>query len=776
MKKVNLLLCAMVFAASVHAQTSNDEGDIHWTVDNDVLTISGTGDMSNYDISEDNHSPWYEWRDVITSAHIGEGITSIGKFTFHNFGKLTSVTISNTVTTITANSFLQCRSLTSISIPASVTSIHTMFVQACFALTEILVDAGNLTYVSGDGVLFSRDMKTLVVWPPGRKGTYAVPGTVETIDENAFYYSSLTSVTIPVSVTRIGDSAFGSCHEMAEFINLSTTPQTLGPNVFRYVDLTNRLLFVPSTSVDAYMSAAVWDEFPNILAFDEDIAFADDIFFLSVGATRDIPLKVNGKIGNPALINWIVGDQYIATTAPEGKILGNSPGSVEIIAQIAGKSAMCTLRVHDSMSGNISTLSWELDNGVLTISGTGFMPNYGDRDYYPWSADRDCIGRVVLEQGVGNIGANAFMGYGELTSVVIPNSVINIGEWAFGNCRKLKNAGLPVSIITIGAFAFYNSGLTSVTIPPLVTELGLAAFSVCEGISAFGVDANNTAYVSVDGVLFNINKTTLVAYPFGKPGNRYDIPSNVAIIGSYAFDNCAQLTAVTIPASVTGIDEWAFNACFGLKSLTIPESVADIGIYAFYCCSGLTEIINHATTPQTINSWTTEGINYETCILRVPAASLDAYNDKPVWGMFENIVALDADPPETKLTLNMNEIYLLPGGTAKMTAIATGDLPDDVLVLWDFSVSGVATAVFDCTAAVFTPEGVTGEGLMIHQCEITVTAAGTGTTALNVSAYGKNRICTVTVIEPGKTTIEGSNAGTEDLRVNLYQDMTIYTE
>ncbi|MFR1848709.1 MAG: leucine-rich repeat domain-containing protein, partial [Hominilimicola sp.] len=113
-------------------------------------------------------------------------------------------------------------------------------------------------------------------------------------------------------------------------------------------------------------------------------------------------------------------------------------------------------------------LTWKLDNGTLTISGTGEMKNYSGNlnQSAPWHSNIKSIKSVVIEKGVTNIGDYAFSWCNSLTSITIPNSVISIGRDAFDNCSSLTSITIPNSITSIGYGAFEAcSGLTSVTIP-----------------------------------------------------------------------------------------------------------------------------------------------------------------------------------------------------------------------------------------------------------------------------------------------------------------------
>jgi hypothetical protein len=148
--------------------------------------------------------------------------------------------------------------------------------------------------------------------------------------------------------------------------------------------------------------------------------------------------------------------------------------------------------------------------------------------------------------------------------------------------------------------------------------------SSASNLAAINVDSANDSYISVDGVLFNKAKTTLVEYPPGKSGSSYTIPSSVTSIGYYAFSGCTGLTSVTIAAGVTSIGTSTFWECTGLTSVTIPAGITSIGGGAFYSCIGLASVAFQGAAPPSIATWTFSGCSSLSAIY-VPVGSLAAY-------------------------------------------------------------------------------------------------------------------------------------------------------
>ncbi len=232
-------------AAEVVASGNCGE-NVTYTLDSDgVLTISGTGAMNDYKSS--SSVPWYSNRTAIKTVIIKKGVTSIGNSAFSGCEVLTAVTIPDGVMSIGKSAFSYCFSLTSVTIPKSVTSIGDSAFYWCTSLTDIFVEVGNTAYCSEDGVLYNKSKTELIQYPVDNERTsYSIPDGVKTIKGNAFLNcTKLTSVTIPDSVTNIEMYAFFGCTSLTavcisdmdawcniHFANFNTNPLSFAHNLY----------------------------------------------------------------------------------------------------------------------------------------------------------------------------------------------------------------------------------------------------------------------------------------------------------------------------------------------------------------------------------------------------------------------------------------------------------------------------------------------------------------------------------------------------------------
>ena len=206
---------------------------------------------------------------------------------------------------------------------------------------------------------------------------------------------------------------------------------------------------------------------------------------------------------------------------------------------------------------------------------------------------------IKLPSHLTVLGESAFSDCVGLETVDVPEAVTKIDDLVFNGCTSLNKVDLHDGLKKIGKGAFKNcKSLTKVVIPSTVTNISEAVFRGCESMKSIRVEPKNKYYKSEpnkregdDHVLFNKNKSTLLAYPASSREVQYDIPDSVTSISDWAFCDCKKLNRITIPDSVYEIGEGTFCNCILLDEVEVPDSVVKIDDCAFRGCSSLEKVI-----------------------------------------------------------------------------------------------------------------------------------------------------------------------------------------
>lgn len=242
-------------------------------------------------------------------------------------------------------------------------------------------------------------------------------------------------------------------------------------------------------------------------------------------------------------------------------------------------------------------ITWNFDSntGVLTISGTGDMAD----NTTPWSAHKNEITSVVIEDGVTSIGANSFYFYTNITSVTIGKDVKKIGAEAFAYTYALQAVTIPNGVTEIGYSAFGGTGIDTIVIPDSVTTIGASAFAANTNLKNVTLPANITEIPesmfrycsSLTTVTIPDKVTKIGGSAFHKSGiANITLPEGLKEIGEYAFNECQSLVNITLPNSLQTIDSNAFLNSKNLKSIVVPDNVTYIGGGAFMMCENLKDV------------------------------------------------------------------------------------------------------------------------------------------------------------------------------------------
>ena len=355
-----ILIFALVASAGTLFAESGTLGDnATWNYADGVLTISGTGAMT--DFANLMAVPWNAYRRDTRTIIIEDGITHVGDNSFVAFGSLESVTIGSSVksigihafyrasnmselvlpaslvtigeqafsgcgqlteivlpnglTTLGDQAFAGCGKLTSVTIPATVTSIGENCFEYCSGLTAFNVDAANPNYASEDGVLFDKEKTTLLLYPINKpEPAYTVPATVTTIVPRAICQCEfLTSATIPASVASIGNMNLYNCYALTEIIvDAANASYSSADGVLFNKDKTTLIRFPSGILSDEYT-------IPATVTTVEEIAFADCYWLTTVVVPNTV--ETIGEYAFSAVSNVIYSGP--ATGAPWGAFYMN---------------------------------------------------------------------------------------------------------------------------------------------------------------------------------------------------------------------------------------------------------------------------------------------------------------------------------------------------------------------------------------------------------------------------------------------------------------------
>ena len=660
--------------------------------------VAGIGDYAFYECSN------------IQKVVISEGPATIGYRGFDGCTSLQEVVIHEGVTTIGGDAFRNCDNLTTIWLPASLLKIdeyafysvdlwHVMYAGTQDQWKAITFGAGNdtltrairhtqctgqeavnaaekicdvcpadLTYSCGEHILWSFDAATGTLTITGEGEMYdglqnwdsfkydiktvVVEEGVTTIGKKAFFDIAVTSVSLPASLKKIGESAFEGCDELTE-LDIPEGVHTIDRRAFAGCDFSEVKL-------------------PTSLTKMSDELYAEN--------------KRITKVVIPAHIRVIGERVFSSTKVSLVEFVGDAPDISRLAFQYRTVSvvypagnATWTDVISQKFEGEVywlpsgysspeeafgtDSFTWRYENGTLYISGTGFMGGWKMTEEAPWRPLVGLVEHVVITGKPSNVYTRSFSNFSNLQTVSMPDCITDILYQAFTECVNLRQIDLPDSLQTIDQMAFSGcENLATLTIPKSVTMIVSRAFVNCglktvyfagsmpnmgfesftspemtiyypsgnrtwkaaaiEELRGKAVHAN-TVFVADDSLsggetdhsgscgsnmTWKFNKGVLTLSGSGDMSvfqNDNSIPwahlrgeitsvvvgDDITSISYLAFSECKNLKKVTLGNSLKYIGGQAFRGCSNLESIELPKNLEHIGDFAFYECKKLEVIV-----------------------------------------------------------------------------------------------------------------------------------------------------------------------------------------
>ena len=517
------------------------------------------------------------------------------------------------------------------------------------------------------------------------------------IGDNAFFGSTIKSLTLPNTIVSVGDNAFAFCNNLTSF-NFPASVEYIGNGVLKScASLTTITVDAENTHYDSGRSSVLFNKDHSALiqypaarngvtvTLPEGVTTIAPEAFLGASKmeTLNLPASLT-TIGEQAMgdcqalknvkVMWatplaVPANTFEGTDVASAKLI--VPSGVEELYQVAPvwkdfggyETFKRFVSFEDEKVEEICVANWDANkDGKLTYEEVEAITDLGTA--FKGKSDISIFNELSLFTGLTSIADSAFYGCAMLTNITIPSNITSIGESAFEGCKIMaKPTGSGGNNLTsIGKKAFYGcEAFTSAAISEKVTYIGPGAYGNCPVLTQFTVSANNPNYRVLDQIIFTKDTSMVVAYPAGKTNTSFKVTKNyikkiypyafsgasrlkslelhmIDEIGDNAFEFCTGLTELRLSQYVTKVGESAFKDCINLQSITIPQNVTSIGDKAFDGMPVAVRCQVEWPTPLAIAEGTFSNFEKENVslpgILFVPEGTSELYKNAPGWDFF----------------------------------------------------------------------------------------------------------------------------------------------
>ncbi len=516
-----------------------------------------------------------------TSYTIPDTVTSVTTYAFSGNAYLKTVTLPTSYTQILANVFEYCTALETVNISNKLSRIGDNAFLGCSSLKNYEVAEGNTYWCDVDGVLFNYTKTTLQAYPAGRTdASYTVPASVTAISKGAFAFSKLSNINFGEAKCIINQKAFYSCDDL-ETVELPTS--------------------VVRLEIEAFANCK------------------------NLSAVKVYGTSTEFSYGTTA-------DEVFPDCDPELTLYGHANGKANSYATTKGYNFVAF-----ATSGDIGeSIEWSLENGVLTISGTGALPDWNSNTDVPWCDVVAGVKSISVSDGITAIGSNAFYGCINLAEVRLPLGITKVGDSAFKNCSSLVSFihfngtavyGEDVFASCSDSLKIYGRSNSPLQAHAAANEISFtAAYDMGECVQYVTWMLSEDGELSVIGNIAMPNYTAEAPAPWAKYADMIKSVDLTYMLtaGDYAFYNCTKLERIytcgyfktvgkyafagctslqginwvspTLPPPQSGqspkavMGDSAFEGCTSLKNVSLPSSLSTMGNAAFRGCTALEKI------------------------------------------------------------------------------------------------------------------------------------------------------------------------------------------